>query len=189
MKVPVILTQSVGELSAHGDNPKAPSVGERQATPHVRLPAWIKIRPKLGEGYNRIRSILKEHGLHSVCQEAACPNIRECYGEGTATFMILGERCTRTCNFCDVIKAKPQGLDLDEPRRLAEVVAKLNLRQVVITCVTRDDLPDGGASIFVATMNELRARDPEVKVEFLISDLGGNKAALDDIINVAVPSP
>ncbi|MBU0983566.1 MAG: lipoyl synthase [candidate division Zixibacteria bacterium] len=154
--------------------------------PHTRPPRWIKIRPKSGEGYVRVRSILKEHGLHSVCQEAACPNIRECYGEGTATFMILGEKCTRGCNFCDVIKGKPDGLDTDEPRRLAEVVAKLNLKQVVITSVTRDDLPDGGADIFVNVMKELRARDKEVKVEFLISDLAGNKEALGAIIESGV---
>lgn len=178
----ILFTQSMGERDAHSDNPKAPTVKERQATPHTRLPGWIKIRPKSGEGYNRVRGILKEHGLHSVCQEAACPNIRECFGEGTATFMVLGHKCTRGCNFCDVIKALPDGVDVDEPRRLAEVVAKLNLNQVVITMVTRDDLPDGGASILVQTMHELRQRDDHVKVEFLISDLAGNKEALDSII-------
>jgi len=178
----VLFTQSVGERSAHSEKPKAPTVMERQATPHTRVPSWIKIRPKNGEGYQRVRSILNQHGLHSVCQEAACPNIRECFGEGTATFMILGEKCTRGCNFCDVIKAKPDEVDRDEPRRLAEVVSKLGLNQVVITCVTRDDLSDGGASIFVQTMHELRKRDDRVKVEFLISDLAGNKEALESII-------
>ena len=182
----VLYTQSVGEQSAHGATPKAPTVSERLATPHVRLPGWIKIRPKSGEGYERVRGTLKTHGLHSVCQEAACPNIRECYGEGTATFMILGDRCTRGCNFCDVIKAHPLGLDADEPRRLAEVVARLHLRQVVITSVTRDDLPDGGASIFAAVMRELRSRDPEVKVEFLIPDLRGDRNALAAIIESGV---
>jgi lipoic acid synthetase len=182
----VLYTQSIGERSAHGEKPKAPTVKERVATPHVRLPGWIKIRPKSGEGYNRVRGVLKAHGLHSVCQEAACPNIRECFGEGTATFMILGDHCTRGCNFCDVIKAKPEGLDLDEPRRLAEVVAKLHLKQVVITSVTRDDLADGGASIFVGVMRELTQRDPEVKVEFLIPDLRGNKEALASIIESGV---
>ncbi len=182
----IIYTQSVGDNSAHSDNPKAPKVKERMAVPHTRLPEWIKIRPKCGEGYNRVRSTLKEHGLHSVCQEAACPNIRECYGEGTATFMILGDHCTRNCNFCDVLHGKPETLDTDEPRRLAETVAKLHLKQVVITAVTRDDLPDGGASIFVDVMKQLRARDKEVKVEFLISDLAGNMEALASIIDSGV---
>ena len=182
----VLFTQSVGERSAHADKPKAPTVAERVATPHVRLPAWIKIRPKSGEGYERVRGVLKTHGLHSVCQEAACPNIRECFGEGTATFMILGHKCTRGCNFCDVVKAKPDGLDTDEPRRLAEVVAKLHLKQVVITSVTRDDLPDGGASIFVGVMEELRKRDPEVKVEFLIPDMRGERAPIAAIIDSGV---
>ncbi len=182
----VIMTQSIGDNSAHGATPKAPPVKERMATPHVRLPEWIKIRPKTGEGYNRVRATLKQHGLHSVCQEAACPNIRECYGEGTATFMILGETCTRNCRFCDVLKGHPEGLDTDEPRRLAVTVAELHLKQVVITAVTRDDLPDGGASIFVGVMEELRKRDKDVKVEFLISDLGGNKEALQSIIDSGV---
>lgn len=182
----VIYTQSVGERSAHAEKPKAPTVKERIATPHTRLPRWIKIQPKSGEGYHHVRGILKEHGLHSVCQEAACPNIRECFSEGTATFMILGKKCTRGCNFCDVLKSKPDGLDTDEPRRLAETVAKLHLKQVVITAVTRDDLPDGGASIFVGVMEELRKRDKDVKVEFLISDLAGNKEALATIIDSGV---
>ena len=149
----------------------------------IRRPEWIKIRPKAGEEYKRIRSILKNHGLHSVCQEASCPNIRECYGDGTATFMILGNHCTRDCRFCGVRPGRPAGLDLDEPRRLAEVVTKLRLRQVVITSVTRDDLPDGGASVFAVTIRELRKHDREVKVEFLIPDLLGNKEALDVIID------
>ena len=104
----ILLTQSIGEHSAHGDAPKAPKMKERLATPHTRLPHWIKIKPKTGEGYQRVRGILKRHGLHSVCQEAACPNIRECFGEGTATFMILGKHCTRNCNFCDVLHGKPR---------------------------------------------------------------------------------
>lgn len=182
----VIMTQTVGATSAHGPTPKAPPVKERMATPHVRLPEWIKIRPKTGEDFTRVRATLRRHGLHSVCQEAACPNIRECYGEGTATFMILGETCTRNCRFCDVLKGHPEGLDTDEPRRLAETVAELHLKQVVITAVTRDDLPDGGASIFVGVMEELRKRDKEVKVEFLISDLAGNKEALQSIIDSGV---
>jgi lipoic acid synthetase len=166
--------------------PKAPPVRERVKIPHQRLPEWIRITPTENENYTRVRNILKEHGLHSVCQEASCPNIRECYGEGTATFMILGKHCTRGCNFCDVLKGHPEGLDEDEPRRLADVVAKLNLKQVVITSVTRDDLPDGGASIFARTIEALRRQDKDVKVEFLIPDLRGNRASLEIILNSGV---
>jgi len=179
----VIFTQSVGDNSAHALIPKAPPVAERIQVPHSKIPSWLKISPRFGPNYNRVRSILKEHGLHSVCQEASCPNIRECFDEGTATFMILGKHCTRGCNFCDVIKAMPTGLDLEEPERLATVVAKLELKQVVITSVTRDDLPDGGASIFVETIRELRKRDTGVKVEFLIPDLRGNETAIKSILD------
>lgn len=182
----VIFTQSIGEYSAHAPIPKAPPVAERIQVPHAKIPSWLKISPRFGPNYNRVRSILKEHGLHSVCQEASCPNIRECFDEGTATFMILGKHCTRGCNFCDVIKALPQGLDTEEPERLAKVVAKLELKQVVITSVTRDDLSDGGASIFVETIRELRQRDSEVKVEFLIPDLRGNEEALKSILDSGV---
>lgn len=184
----VFFTQSVGDRSAHAEKPKAPTVAERMQTPHVRLPRWIKITPTSNPNYQRIRQTLKENGLHSVCQEASCPNIRECYGEGTATFMILGHHCTRGCNFCDVIKAKPLGLDLEEPERLAKVVAELRLKQVVITSVTRDDLPDGGASIFARTIELLRRQDKDVKVEFLVPDFGGNfestKIVLDSGVDV-----
>ncbi len=182
----VFFTQSTGSTSAHSQEPKAPPMNERLATPHARLPRWITITPKGGPNFHRIKAILKENGLHSVCQEAACPNIRECYDEGTATFMILGHHCTRTCNFCDVIKAQPLGLDLEEPARLARVVAELRLKQVVITSVTRDDLPDGGASIFARTIELLRRQDSEVKVEFLIPDLAGKTDSLDIILDSGV---
>ncbi|MCM2272549.1 MAG: lipoyl synthase, partial [candidate division Zixibacteria bacterium] len=167
---------------------KAPTMAERMNTPHTRLPRWITITPTSNPNYQRIRQTLKENGLHSVCQEASCPNIRECYGEGTATFMILGHHCTRGCNFCDVIKAQPLGLDTEEPARLAKVVAELRLKQVVITSVTRDDLPDGGASIFARTIELLRRQDKDVKVEFLVPDFGGNfdsaKIVLDSGVDV-----
>ncbi len=155
-------------------------------TPYLRLPKWIKVTSTLGPNYGRVKSILKENGLHSVCQEAACPNIRECFSEGTATFMILGNRCTRGCNFCGVTKGRPLGLDEEEPARLAKVVGQLKLKQVVITSVTRDDLPDGGAWVFARTMQLLRQQDTEVKVEFLIPDLRGDKQALKVILDSGV---
>ncbi len=182
----VFFTQSVGTSSAHAPTPKAPPERDRAQTPHLQLPRWIKITPKSGPNFLRVKEILKNNGLHSVCQEAACPNIRECWDEGTATFMILGKFCTRGCNFCDVLKAQPIGLDTDEPARLANVVAELQLKQVVITSVTRDDLPDGGASIFARTIELLRRQDKFVKVEFLIPDLGGKISSLDIILNSGV---
>lgn len=182
----VLYTQSVGENSAHSAKPKAPKKRERALVPHAKLPHWMKTTVAHGPNFSRVKSILDEHGLHSVCQEAACPNIRECWDEGTATFMILGKYCTRNCNFCDVLSGQPKGLDTDEPRRLAETVAKLNLKQVVITSVTRDDLPDGGASIFARTIELLRRQDKDVKVEFLISDLAGNYDSLKIILDSGV---
>ncbi|MBD3403667.1 lipoyl synthase [candidate division GN15 bacterium] len=155
-------------------------------TPHERLPNWIKIRPKSGPNFERVRDILATTGLHSVCQEAACPNIRDCWDEGTATFMILGKHCTRGCNFCDVLKKAPVGLDLEEPQRLADAVAQLKLKQVVITSVTRDDLPDGGASIFARTIELLRRQDKEVKIELLTPDFGGNKKALYTVLDAGL---
>ncbi|RME19811.1 MAG: lipoyl synthase, partial [Candidatus Zixiibacteriota bacterium] len=182
----VFFTQSVGETSAHGETPKAPPVKERMQVPHQRLPRWIKITPTRTPEYERVKGIIKRRGLHSVCQEAACPNIRECFGEGTATFMILGKYCTRTCNFCDVLKGQPQGLDEDEPARLADTVAELGLKQVVITSVTRDDLPDGGASIFARTIELLRRQDKNVKVEFLVPDFGGKFESLKIVLDSGV---
>ncbi len=182
----VIFTQSVSEHSAHAAIPKSPAKDELSQAPHQRLPSWIKVTSTHGPDYARVKTILKQHGLHSVCQEAACPNIRECFNEGTATFMILGNHCTRGCNFCNVIKAKPLGLDEEEPARLASVVAQLKLKQVVITSVTRDDLPDGGASIFARTVRLLRQQDEQVKIELLIPDFRENMEALKLVLESGV---
>jgi lipoic acid synthetase len=162
------------------------SAGETTGARRARLPDWIKVTSTHGPNFARVKTILKRHGLHSVCQEAACPNIRECFNEGTATFMILGNRCTRGCSFCDVIKGKPHGLNEEEPARLARIVAELQLKQVVITSVTRDDLPDGGASIFARTIELLRRQDRNVAVEFLIPDFRGNMAALQCVLDSGV---
>jgi len=182
----VLFTQSIGATSAHAERPKAPAKKERVLVPSVRVPRWMKTRASFGPNYGKVKSILKNHGLHSVCEEAACPNIRECWEEGTATFMILGKYCTRGCNFCDVLKGQPLGLDEDEPNRLAETVSLLGLKQVVITSVTRDDLSDGGASIFARTIEALRRQDSDVKVEFLIPDFGGNMDALRTVLESRV---
>jgi len=144
-----------------------------------RKPSWLKTAATFGPEYQTVKNALAACGLHAVCEEANCPNIRECFSSGTATFMILGNVCTRACRFCDVIKGKPSSVDLDEPRRLAEGVARLKLKQVVVTSVTRDDLPDGGASLFAETIRQLRAADPQVQIEILIPDFLGNHEALE----------
>jgi lipoic acid synthetase len=182
----VFFTQSDGEHSASSPTPKAPPVKERVQVPHVRAPRWMKITARSGPNFDRVKSIIRGYSLHSVCQEAACPNIRECWDEGTATFMILGHHCTRGCNFCDVLKAQPLGLDEDEPRRVADAVAGLKLKQVVITSVTRDDLPDGGAAIFARTIALLRRQDTNVKVEFLVPDFGGNMESVKIVLDSGV---
>ncbi len=159
-----------------------------KATPEPksrRLPDWLKISAQFTPNYFRLKDILARNQLHAVCQEASCPNIRECFGEGTATFMILGNNCTRGCRFCDVKTAVPLRLDRQEPERLAKVVAELELKQVVVTSVTRDDLRDGGAEIFAETIRQLRRRYPDVKVEVLIPDLQGNMKAVQGVLEAS----
>lgn len=147
-----------------------------------RLPKWFTVRGEFNENYRRIKAKLSHNKLHSVCEEAACPNIKECFGEGTATFMILGNHCTRGCRFCNVKTAVPLGLDLGEPERLSIVVGELDLKQVVITSVTRDDLQDGGAEIFADTIRQLRIRDSEVQVEVLVPDMNGDRDAIHSVL-------
>jgi lipoyl synthase len=148
-------------------------------------PNWLKVNANFSSGYRRVRGLLAEHELHSVCQEANCPNMGECFEAGTATFLILGDVCTRGCGFCDILKGKPQMYDLDEPERLASAVAKLRLKHVVITSVTRDDLDDGGASIFAQTVCKLREYDSNIQIELLVPDFQGSKSALDQVLNSA----
>ena len=147
-----------------------------------RKPEWIKARWPGGERYMEVKRLLREQNLHSVCEEARCPNIGECFNAGTATFMILGDICTRACGFCDVTSGKPIGLDLLEPGRLASSVATLGLEYAVITSVNRDDLPDGGASIFAACIRAIRHRTPTCDVEVLIPDFEGNWDALRTVV-------
>jgi lipoic acid synthetase len=147
-----------------------------------RKPAWIKARFPGGERFMEVKRLLREEGLHSVCEEARCPNIGECFNAGTATFMILGDICTRACGFCDVTSGRPTGLDLLEPLRLAATVERLGLEYAVITSVNRDDLPDGGASIFAECIRAIRHRAPDVQVEVLIPDFEGNWDALRTVV-------
>lgn len=148
----------------------------------VGKPKWLRRSLPTGPEYENIRKLLKNHSLTTVCQEAKCPNQFECYGEGTATFMILGEKCTRNCRFC-AVGHPPESLpDPEEPARVAEAVVLLKLRYAVVTSVTRDDLPDGGASLFVKTINAIRKASPDTLIEVLIPDLQGNWDALETII-------
>jgi lipoic acid synthetase len=155
------------------------------ATERLAKPKWLRMNANFGTGYRRVRNLLQEHGLHSVCQEASCPNMGECFESGTATFLILGHVCTRGCGFCDILKGKPKIHDLGEPQRLASAVAKLGLKHVVITSVTRDDLEDGGAFIFSQTVAKLREYDPNIQIELLIPDFAGSKRSVDMILDAA----
>jgi lipoic acid synthetase len=147
-----------------------------------RKPEWIRARMPGGEGYHRLRDIIDRNKLHTVCQEASCPNIGECWSRGTATIMILGDTCTRSCGFCNVKTGRPAPADHDEPRRVAESLALMNLRHVVITCVDRDDLEDGGAAIWAETIRRVHQRCPQTSVEALIGDFKGDARSLQVVI-------
>jgi len=149
----------------------------------ISKPDWLKIRPIFGDTYREVKNLIGELNLHTVCQEANCPNISECYSARTATFIILGDICTRNCRFCNVKKGRPPECDLHEPARVAEGCARLELKFVVITSVTRDDLSDGGAAIFAETTRLIKAQTPSCGVELLIPDLQGDLKALKVIID------
>jgi lipoic acid synthetase len=143
-----------------------------------RLPPWIRVRLRQGPALARLRNIVRDATLHTVCEEARCPNLWECWNRGTATFMILGDVCTRSCGFCAVKTGRPADVDADEPRRVAEAVAAMHLRHAVITSVNRDELADGGASIFAETIRAIHRFDPNCTVEVLIPDFQGSEPAL-----------
>ena len=146
-------------------------------------PAWLRRRLPTGPAYERVREMIRNNSLHTVCQEAKCPNQWECFSHKTATFLILGDKCTRTCRFCAVAHGPKGPLDEHEPRRVAEAAAALDLKYVVVTSVTRDDLADGGAPVFAETIKELRDRIKEVKIEVLIPDFGGSRPALETVVS------
>jgi len=145
-------------------------------------PEWLKIRIHTGEAFDRVTRMVADLSLHTVCQEARCPNIFECWGEGTATFMILGDICTRHCGFCAVTKGSAGPLDVNEPRNVAEAVRRLGVRHAVVTSVNRDDLPDGGSRHFAETLMWIRRLNPGCRIEGLIPDFCGNPEALDNVI-------
>ncbi|WP_373509353.1 lipoyl synthase [Thiocapsa sp.] len=154
----------------------------------LRKPAWIRTKAPVGPGVSRIKGLLRKGKLATVCEEAMCPNLGECFNHGTATFMILGDICTRRCPFCDVAHGRPRPLDPDEPRHLAESIAAMSLRYVVITSVDRDDLRDGGAAHFAACLTAVREASPTIKLEVLVPDFRGREAlALAQFVNAAVP--
>ena len=148
-----------------------------------RLPEWFKVPMPGGPNYMRLRNLMRAEQLHTVCEEAHCPNIGDCWERGTATFMILGDICTRACRYCAVTSGVPVGLDLEEPIRLGETVERLGLSYAVITAVNRDDLPDGGAFIFAQCVSQIRKRRPECKIELLIPDFEGNWNALRSVMD------
>ncbi|HET9669446.1 MAG TPA: lipoyl synthase [Casimicrobiaceae bacterium] len=153
----------------------------------LRKPEWIRVRAPSSPRFYEIKRILREHRLHTVCEEASCPNIGECFGKGTATFMIMGDICTRRCPFCDVGHGRPLPLDADEPLNLANTIAALRLRYVVITSVDRDDLRDGGAQHFVDCIRAVRANSPHTQIEILVPDFRGRLDRALDILAAAPP--
>jgi lipoic acid synthetase len=148
-----------------------------------RRPPWIKVRAPSGEEYERVYGLMREKTLHTVCEEAQCPNIGECWGRGTATFLMMGDTCTRSCGFCDIKTGRPSPLDWAEPNRIAESVRALGLRHVVITSVNRDERADGGAPIFAMVIKRIRQLQPGCSIEVLIPDFKGNRTALKMVMD------
>ena len=151
-----------------------------------RHPDWIKVKAPGNPNYLRLKRLMREKNLHTVCEEARCPNIGECWGNKTATFLILGDTCTRGCRFCAIDKGKPVALDAEEPRNVALVVKELGLDHIVITSVNRDDLPDGGAAHFAKTVFWIKTLSPGIRVELLIPDFEGNLDALNTVVNAGI---
>jgi lipoyl synthase len=150
-----------------------------------RHPDWLKVNIGGGETYQQVKTLLRSSKLHTICEEAKCPNIAECFGSGTAVFLILGNTCTRSCRYCAVNHGTPSPVNQDEPKDIAESVKTLGLKYVVITSVTRDDLPDGGAQMFSETIKEIRQMNPSVYIEVLIPDFQGKTTALQQVIDAA----
>jgi lipoic acid synthetase len=188
--MPPVLTSGEDRISGHYDGktdrqgrPFHPGsvTPEELAALGRRLPEWIRGRVPGGEGYLRVKSLVADNRLHTVCEEARCPNLGECWSRGTATFMILGDTCTRACSFCAIKTGRPKTLDLDEPRRVGESVRIMKLSHAVITSVNRDELVDGGASIFAEVIRQIRVQSPGTRIELLIPDMLGAREALEMI--------
>lgn len=158
-----------------------------QTAEPLRKPDWIRIKLPSNSKIDLTKSLLRENRLHTVCEEASCPNLAECFSHGTATFMIMGDKCTRRCSFCDVAHGRPDPLDPQEPFNLANTIAQMQLRYVVITSVDRDDLRDGGAGHFVACIEAVRAKNPEITIEVLVPDFRGRMNVALEIMEKALP--
>jgi lipoic acid synthetase len=156
---------------------------EKIDTTPIRRPGWIKVRAPSGDTYQWLQSLMRQKTLHTVCEEAGCPNMGECWGSGTATFLMLGNICTRTCGFCDVRHGKPEPLDWEEPERIAQAVKAMELKHAVITSVNRDDQKDGGAHIFATVIQRIRQVHPGCSIEVLIPDFKGNRQALKIVMD------
>lgn len=154
-----------------------------QSVKHPKKPSWLKVKLPTGENYRHVRQLVDEFKLHTICESGNCPNMGECWGEGTATFMILGNICTRSCSFCAVATGKPTELDLDEPFRVAEAIQLMKVKHAVITSVNRDELADRGASVWNATVREIKKINPHTTIETLIPDLKANWEALELMIS------
>lgn len=170
-----------------GARPRHPEKQSRPDTPMLRKPEWLRVRAPGSAGYSATKAIVKEHGLTTVCEEAACPNIGECWSISHATMMIMGDTCTRACAFCNVITGKPQALDPTEPARVADAVAKMGLKHVVITSVDRDDLADGGADHFAQVVRAIRAQAPGTTIEILTPDFLRKPTSAAELVIDAKP--
>ncbi len=164
------------EMPEQTANPQQPQ------TRRAKKPSWLKAQLPSGPNYARLRDLMRDSDLHTVCEEAHCPNLGECWDRGTATFLILGDICTRACSYCQIASGRPEALDRDEPRRVAMAVHRMQLRHAVITSVNRDDVPDGGAALFVETVQWIRRLSPATTIELLIPDFDGNVAALEAVL-------
>ena len=151
----------------------------------IKKPKWLKVKLPTGQAYKNVRGITKAHDLHTICESGNCPNMGECWGAGTATFMILGNICTRSCGFCNVMTGRPLAVDIMEPKKVARSIKLMEVKHAVITSVDRDDLKDGGASIWVETINEIRKENPKTTMETLIPDFKGRLKYIQPIIDVA----
>ena len=174
--------KDTGAVKSKGKPTLHLAVGQEGIAMGARKPEWLKVRAPGGPNYLRLQRLIREQGLHTVCQEAHCPNVGECWESGTATFMILGDVCTRACKYCAVAHGMPSELDLDEPRRVADTVSAMGLEHAVITSVNRDEQADGGAGIYAATIRAIHDRVPGCSVEVLIPDFKGKEAALGLVV-------
>jgi lipoyl synthase len=185
LHLPIVSTSGspqTGQPADLADGHVAHAVGCAQTAKPTRRPEWLRVKARTGPNYTELKGIMRGLDLHTVCEEAGCPNIYECWEEREATFLILGDRCTRRCGFCDVMTAKPFAVDEDEPRRIAEAVRAMGLRYVVLTGVARDDLPDGGASIWARAIRAVREAVPGCGVEVLPTDFKGGEGDIATVV-------